>query len=323
MGKLQFRKAVTENHSLSASTPAHFSAAHIQSPFLHEHGRDDSGYSNTNSSTLVEKGQSIMEKDLLDQTGKKSRASKTVFTDDSRHSQLLPLRVLGQYKVWHSQQALLEKSKVERRKYAVAYYSCPMQAGNRLHHFMNAIIWGMVTNRTILWKYYDKKTCLNVSRGMYDGRICMAANTEADCNKTLQRASWLPSLDEWAPKLFGNDTVIRPLSVWSTTIPFNMERARTRRVQPWKEGYEKYRNVDILSDEIVDFGQMLGQDAGNTLRRRKPRELLLHSNFSRSVAEQLTSLGADFLYGMVSTNHCSESSSFPAYIALTPCLAVS
>ena len=53
----------------------------------------------------------------------------------SEHS-LLPLQVLERYQQWHSQEAL--ERQMENRRFAVAYYSCPLQAGNRLHHFYNS-----------------------------------------------------------------------------------------------------------------------------------------------------------------------------------------
>ena len=48
-----------------------------------------------------------------------------------------PLQILQQYQRWHSREAL-RNDKDPKRRYAVAYYSCPLQAGNRLHHFMNS-----------------------------------------------------------------------------------------------------------------------------------------------------------------------------------------
>ena len=53
----------------------------------------------------------------------------------------------------------LLNSKLIQRKYSVVFYSCPYQAGNRIHHFLNGIIWSIITNRTLLYRYYDRPTC--------------------------------------------------------------------------------------------------------------------------------------------------------------------
>jgi hypothetical protein len=52
-------------------------------------------------------------------------------------SNLEPLQVLQQYKDWHSVQSLQENP--HNRSFAIGFYSCPLQAGNRLHHFFNSV----------------------------------------------------------------------------------------------------------------------------------------------------------------------------------------
>jgi hypothetical protein len=125
-----------------------------------------------------------------------------------------PLKVFQQYQKWHSAESL-EKSP-HNRTFAVGYYSCPLQAGNRLHHFFNGLLWAVVTNRTYLWKYFDPETCL-ASPKRSDGRhlfSCNATNRVEDCDTILERSAWLPSYDEWAPKL----SLGKPqrLHYWST-----------------------------------------------------------------------------------------------------------
>ena len=74
---------------------------------------------------------------------------------------LLPRRVFEQYKAWHGAHVLRTETREElsKRKYAVAYYSCPQQAGNRLHAFMNSVLHAIINNRTVLYQYYDTATC--------------------------------------------------------------------------------------------------------------------------------------------------------------------
>lgn len=46
----------------------------------------------------------------------------------------IPLQILLQYQRWHSEESLQRDQR--DRKYAVAFYACPLQAGNRIHHFL-------------------------------------------------------------------------------------------------------------------------------------------------------------------------------------------
>ena len=226
-----------------------------------------------------------------------SRPGKELVADDHDQETLLPLRILNSYKAQHSVESLLASSEQdENRLFAVAYYSCPFQAGNRLHHFFNSIIWSIVTNRTVLWKYYDQKTCQRVGKD-YDRRICHFANTVNDCDETLKRASWIPSLDDYLGGLHSSNETLTlfPLNFWSTR---NKPRNPSER-HPWTDGNEKYTGVDVLHQhKMVDFPMMLGQDAGN-LRTKKGRDYLLRTNASKHIAEGLFSEGVDFLYGMV------------------------
>jgi hypothetical protein len=102
------------------------------------------------------------------------------------------------FKQQHGHESLLRHP--ENRTFVVGYYSCPYQAGNRLHDFMNALIFAIVTNRTLLWKYYDKETCEIGHKG-YNSAPCKITNKLGDCEKILRRAEWIPSYDEWAPTL--------------------------------------------------------------------------------------------------------------------------
>lgn len=49
----------------------------------------------------------------------------------------LPIQVMENYKKLHSVRALKRNPDLEHRKFAIGFYSCPLQAGNRLHHYLN------------------------------------------------------------------------------------------------------------------------------------------------------------------------------------------
>lgn len=53
----------------------------------------------------------------------------------------VPVQVMEQYRRWHSVDAL--RSNPHNRTYALAFYTCPYSAGNRIHEFVNGkCTWG-------------------------------------------------------------------------------------------------------------------------------------------------------------------------------------
>jgi hypothetical protein len=206
------------------------------------------------------------------------------------------LRIWKRYKQEHSVDALRAETtgdsfspRKSPRKFAVGFYSCPLQAGNRLHHFMNSLIWAVITNRTLLWKYYDQTTC-NVVGQMYAEKICQAANQETDCRQVLKRAHWLPALQEW--KAYYKLPYPITLSYWTTH-----QAQATHRF--WYNGAENETGVaDSIPARLVDFPQMLGQDA-SILSHKQQREELLSSTEAQLRAKVLVGAGADFLYGLM------------------------
>jgi hypothetical protein len=178
-----------------------------------------------------------------------------------------------------------------RRKFAVGFYSCPHQAGNRLHHFMNAMAWAIVTNRTLLWKYYDRDSCERVGRG-HPPEICLKTATRDVCEKILRLKKWIPSLDEWHRK--GQEMLEAPFwTVHSTLTASN----KTKRKHP---DYNTRRpSIDSSETSLLHFGQLLGNDFARVLSTTKHREHLLQTQRARVVAQQLLNGGSDFLYGML------------------------
>jgi hypothetical protein len=234
-----------------------------------------------------------------------------------------PLQLLHEYIRQHSQAAIRSDSDHvrRRRRYAVAYYSCPHQAGNRLHHLFNSVIWSIVLNRTVLVHYYTQQACEAAGAG-YDPGICRHANRQEDCDSILRRHSWIPVYDEWkdlrglpnvtqrqwqepmkasdfeATNRFRlvNGSAILQLNYWSTRGP-----AATSSRRPWNSSFHSYLHIDSrLADvKIVDFPQMLGQDAKLLVRGSRNLEQMLATEEARARARDLLSLGADYLYGMV------------------------
>lgn len=202
-----------------------------------------------------------------------------------------PIQVLQTYKSQHSDDVLREACQFgcDNRMFLVGYYSCPLQAGNRLHHFTNAFIWAIVTNRTLLWKYYDQVTCLALGVN-HDQSICESANHETECANILQRSQWIPAHDEWNSKLkLGNATAV-PYTKTKLKLEWRLKINQT-------ESMDK-RSIDLMSDKIIDIGQLLGRDA-DSIGTRQGREQLLQTNEARMVAKDVFSKGQRYLYGML------------------------
>lgn len=190
---------------------------------------------------------------------------------------------------------------LDGRRFAVGYYSCPFQAGNRLHHFMNALVWAVVTNRTILWKYYDMETCQRVGRN-YDRSICFKTGTQESCNGVLPLRDWIPSYDKWAPLL--GLSYPSEVSFWSTHSPISASnsskafKVRKKRDEKAARIASEPSPIDLSTEYLLDFGQLLGNEAA-ILESERNREYLLHSINSRTTAERLLSASNKFLYGLL------------------------
>ena len=99
----------------------------------------------------------------FDDVPRQSEDSPTIQVDTThtREGQVNPvLKIWNEYKEQHSYRVIsqefweLKRGKdlenlsnidLNGRRFAVGFYSCPLQAGNRLHHFFNAMIWSIVT----------------------------------------------------------------------------------------------------------------------------------------------------------------------------------
>eukprot|EP00980_Cylindrotheca_fusiformis_P008292 scaffold1736_cov127-Cylindrotheca_fusiformis.AAC.106 len=182
------------------------------------------------------------------------------------------------YQELHSHEALNrdyidsdEGRTLQHRKYAVAYYWCPQRMGNILHSFFNAFTWAMIHNRTILWKYHDTD---NIS-------------SEAECQAILERASWLPSFDEWYDRLFRNDEqqeVFLPVDL----VDFNKTQSYPLVLYP--------QIPDVLAENSNIVRNGWTEDPSHSRYRD-----YLHSLPTpfQTVAVQLYSEGKEFLYGML------------------------
>ncbi len=69
------------------------------------------------------------------------------------------------------------------RTFATATYACPQMMGNHMHEFLNSFIGAYVSNRTMIWRFCDRKPC--------------KLDNEDDCNEVMKRSSWILSYSEY------------------------------------------------------------------------------------------------------------------------------
>jgi hypothetical protein len=209
-----------------------------------------------------------------------------------------------------------------RRKFMVAYYSCPHQAGNRIHHFLNGMFWAVVSNRTLLWHYYDKETCLDIGRG-HNPHFCDLVGTEEGCQEILERSDWIASTQEWNRTLS-----LPPVELahwWSTHLAPNKKNGTRidqrdfflRKRHPWREGDEKFAGLDNYTQRVLRIGQQHSWEAV-ALKHDYERAKMLRTRSARQWAENMLSLGLQFVYGMM----FESAFSFTAKIRPDPNLVV-
>lgn len=203
----------------------------------------------------------------------------------------IPIQVMEQYRKRHSVEALRSNPDLEHRKFAIGFYACPIQAGNRLHHFFNSMLWAIITNRTLLWQYWDDPTCMYWSG---QKQICRSMNRVQDCEQILSRADWIPSYDEWSKRL----ALEQPSEIpYYATLPKDYEK---KILNPWKEGDERLVGADNRTKyfmQVAVFG--INTYQLDFLESEEMRNALLHTETARETCFQLYSLGVNFLYGML------------------------
>jgi hypothetical protein len=249
-------------------------------------------------------------------------------------------QVWKHYQEWHGQDSLL-RNPGENRTFVVGYYSCPNQAGNRFHDFLNSLIVAIATNRTFLWKYYDPSTCEMVHKG-YNQQVCRLTNHIQVCDNILQRAEWLPSYDEWAPKLGlplqlgprNPDYLIGSTSqmVWEAskrTLKMLHQNQNSNNTTNSSRGWqEQLELLDRHPSRETQFDHKVIQTSREWfLDSAISKQRLLHElNQSRNRrASQLFSNGPFYLYGMLfhdlftlrSATHTKEASVEPPQDAIT------
>lgn len=155
------------------------------------------------------------------------------------------------------------------------------------------MLWAILTNRTLLWKYWDYETCRRWNSRFEDQSICNITNRASQCESILTRAGWIPSYDEWSQKLGLEEPVELPY--YAT----HHESVKTQ-VHSWQYGDERYYGVDNQTKyphNVVIFA--LARTKIDWLKDLSIRDTMLTTSWSRGKSSELYHLGANFLYGML------------------------
>jgi len=221
-------------------------------------------------------------------------ATTTITTKPHRTTPILlwPNLALDRYKERHSQQALLieygtaaeeeetanggrnNRAYDRGRRFAVAYYWCPERAGNILHNLFNSVLWGIITNRTVLWRYdpYYRE------------------NRIEDCDRILTRATWIPTWDEWSSKLKLEDDDVVP-------IPIDINR---------RTYDERHRVVAFPQIEDIEFGNVNSRLYRGVSWRDHPLSSLQYKLYidgmpaeRKTAAGMLYYEGTNYVFGML------------------------
>jgi hypothetical protein len=226
---------------------------------------------------------------------------------------LPPVKAMEQYIQWHSVESLHRQP--HNRTFAVAYYSCPLQAGNRLHHFMNDLLFAMATNRTVLWKYWDRESCMQLGN-TYDQNVCSTStmNTLSDCDSVLERAPWIPSFEEWSVTL----DLPPAVEVFEGGLQAPRSNPHSQRV-PWIDKKTK-RYGPASNWPLVVFQPKVG--AMKSVSKIPGVDFALkyfpYDKNAQSVIANLFHLGNYFMYGMMFHKSFSLTSTILSSVAKAP-----
>ena len=164
----------------------------------------------------------------------------------------------------------------------VGVYSCPVESGNRLHRFMNGLLWAVLTNRTFLYRYHTHETCIEYNETECD---IMVDSKPSDCSDILHLSPWVPSFDDWKDNL-----ELQPL--------VRAEIFRSNKyvyVDPEALPYDRKDNPRVLRS-----GRQLRVNPDDILWTdldKGTQHLSLPSSMGR--LKEMQSLDAYFVYGMM------------------------
>jgi hypothetical protein len=202
-----------------------------------------------------------------------------------------PVLVFEEWKSYHSAEALRKSPSLKDRKFIVADFQCPHQAGILAAKYASQLLMAVVTNRTLLFRYHG-----------FAGWESKGMSTEEVCYSLVRRADWIPLFEEFKHHLPANTTITEV-----NTTSLNAETFRDSADQGKYHG--KRVTVDI-SSEILIAGVRFGFNNGHAWKLDDYTNLYLSTfmtdafGFDTPVRDQervqkLYKEGILFLYGML------------------------
>lgn len=154
------------------------------------------------------------------------------------------VQLLDSYRMSHSVGYIdgIQDKNLCKRKFVIGTYSCPAQLGERMHEFLNAYAGAVITNRTLIWKYCNRKGCQ------------IPGSDETSCGGLLQRLPWIPSSASVFQRLAAGGCPIDEKKLNETLI-VPMARHATS-----SESLLACCHIDTLSERVVDFGTLERRD---------------------------------------------------------------
>lgn len=175
------------------------------------------------------------------------------------------------------------------RKFVVGRYSCPSEAGNRLHKYMNHLLWAMVTGRTFLSGYWGNEDCINDNYDLGNAvEYCKRyiSDDEASCSKILKVNDWVPRFDQWKEILQLEDSVL--------VDGIRRGNEKTDKDSKWGRPYDQDD-----APRVIRVGEQLLLTPGLLLWQTSTRARLLGKKANRVFARRLFNKGHYFVYGML------------------------
>lgn len=202
-----------------------------------------------------------------------------------------PLQVMKTYIRQHSQQQLEHEwddcqkrnhcDAIRNRKFVVGMYSCPVESGNRLHRFMNGLLWSILTNRTFLARYDTVETCQEYGETKEKCTILHEQSQESLCKEVLHLSPWVPNFNQW------NETLALPAIV-RAEIPFkgNPDNA----TQPYD---------NPMNPVVIRTGFQISPDKTQIFRKNRYAKSYLNQTSNLQRLKMMSGLGPYFFYGMM------------------------
>lgn len=173
----------------------------------------------------------------------------------------------------HNQDVVKTDPDFCHRTFVVGTYACPHTVRDHMHEFLNSVIGGFITNRTLLWRFCDRHSCKVDNLG--------------DCDAVLTRHSWILSYADF-------------LKIWEerrcswSNVPFELIG---RSSKEYADEIAMCCGLDRLNHiiPIINFGN---HDLHQFFSFYLPNVRLLYPN-ARYRAKLLFRVSEDYGYGIM------------------------